>query len=140
MLAAVRTHLQLRVLVVDDDPALVESMRTALEDEGHKVTTAAGGQAGIDAFRLALRVGRPYDIVITDWRMPYVDGAQVASQVRAASPATPIVLLTGWGRQVGCDPNRMPDFDWLLGKPPRIRELRLALQELTRPRASARAG
>jgi DNA-binding response OmpR family regulator len=139
MLAPVRTHWQLRVLVVDDDPALIESLRTALEDEGHKVTTASGGQAGIDAFHLGLSAGRPFDLVITDWRMPYVDGAQVASRVRASAPATPIILLTGWGRQVGGS-NGFPDFDWLLGKPPRIHELRTALHELTRPRASARAG
>ena len=43
----------LRVLLIDDDPTLIESLRSALVDEGHKVSTANGGQAGIDAFRAA---------------------------------------------------------------------------------------
>ena len=69
----------LRVLVVDDDPSLLESLRTSLLDEGHKVTTANGGQAGIDAFRSAQKAGKLFDVVITDLRMPDVDGRQVVA-------------------------------------------------------------
>jgi DNA-binding response OmpR family regulator len=130
----------LRVLLIDDDPSLIESVRSALIDEGHKVTAAGGGQAGIDEFRNAQRAGMMFDIVITDLGMPYVDGRQVIASVRAMSPATPIVLLTGWGQHVANENERPPQVDRLLGKPPRIRELRAALAELTERRIAGRTG
>jgi DNA-binding response OmpR family regulator len=130
----------LRILLIDDDPALLESLRSALQDEGHKVTTANGGQSGIDAFRQAQQAGKLFDILITDLGMPYVDGRQVVASVRAMSPATPIILLTGWGQHVVNDQDRPPQVDRLLGKPPRIRELRAALAELTGRRATDRVG
>jgi len=129
----------LRVLVVDDDPSLLESLRIALLDEGHKVTTAPGGQAGIDAFRSAQKSGKTFDVVITDLRMPEVDGREVIANVRRFSPATPIILLTGWGQQV-TDAAHPLQVDRLLGKPPRIRELRAALAELTGRRVTDRIG
>jgi DNA-binding response OmpR family regulator len=130
----------LRVLLIDDDPALLESLRSAMHDEGHKVTTTTGGQAGIDAFRDAQRVGKLFDVVITDLGMPYVDGRQVVASVRAMSPGTPIILLTGWGQHMLSDQDLPAQVDRLLGKPPRIRELRAALAELTGRRATDRVG
>jgi signal transduction histidine kinase len=130
----------LRVLLIDDDPALLESLRSSLEDEGHKVKTANGGQAGIDAFREAQKAGKLFDIVITDLGMPYVDGRQVVASLRAMSPGTPIILLTGWGQHVSNENEKPPQVDRLLGKPPRIRELRSALAELTGRRATDRLG
>jgi CheY-like chemotaxis protein len=128
----------LRVLVIDDDPSLVESLRSALVDEGHKVTAANGGQAGIESFRAAFASRMPYDIVITDLAMPDVDGRQVVASLRATSPATPIVLLTGWRHQLADRIEPPLQVDRLLGKPPRIRELRAALAELTGRRATDR--
>jgi signal transduction histidine kinase len=130
----------LRVLLIDDDPSLIESLRSALQDEGHKVTTAGGGQAGIDAFRDAQKSGKLFDIVITDLGMPYVDGRQVVASIRTLSPGTPIILLTGWGQHVANESEKPPQVDRLLGKPPRIRELRAALSELTGRRATDQLG
>jgi len=121
----------LRILVVDDDPALNESLRSTLQGDGHHVTTAGGGQAGIDAFRSACRTSEPFDIVITDLGMPYVDGRQVVDSVRASTPDTPIIMLTGWGQQLEGDNERTPRVDRVLSKPPRLQELRTALAELT---------
>jgi CheY-like chemotaxis protein len=131
---------QLRVLLIDDDPSLIESLRSALIDEGHKVTAANGGQAGIETFRVAQGGGMPFDIVITDLAMPDVDGREVVASLRALSPVTPIVVLTGWQFQVTKDEQRALKVDRLLGKPPRIRELRAALAELTGRRATDRLG
>jgi CheY-like chemotaxis protein len=104
------------------------------------VTTTTGGQAGIDAFRDAQRAGKMFDVVITDLGMPYVDGRQVVASVRAMSSATPIILLTGWGQHALSEQDRPPQVDRLLGKPPRIRELRAALAELTGRRVTDRLG
>ena len=129
---------RLRVLLIDDDPSLIESLRSALSDEGHKVTAAGGGQEGIEAFRAALAGGMPFDIVFTDLAMPNVDGREVVTSLRALSPLTPIVVLTGWQFQVTKDEQRALKVDRLLGKPPRIRDLRAALAELTGRRATDR--
>jgi len=124
----------LRLLVVDDDPVLNESLRHTLTEDGHSVTVAHGGQAGIDAFHSAQKTSEPFDVVITDLGMPYVDGRQVVNSVRATAPRTPIILLTGWGQRLA-DNEEPPRADRLLSKPPRLRELRTALSELTAPRA-----
>ena len=67
----------------------------------------------------------------TDLGMPYVDGRQVAAAVKAASAATPVILLTGWGRRMLAEHEIPPHVDRLLSKPPRLSELRAALAELS---------
>jgi CheY-like chemotaxis protein len=121
----------LRILVVDDDAALVESLGTILREDGHDVTVAYGGQAGIDAFNALQRTAKPFELVITDLGMPYVDGRQVAHAVRAAAPLTPVILLTGWGQQPLAENEVPAHVDRILSKPPRLRELRAVLAELT---------
>ena len=126
----------LRILLVDDDPLLLKSLRDTLEADGHRIVSASGGQEGIDVF-VAARAGRePIDVVITDLGMPYVDGRQVATAVKQASPSTPVILLTGWGQRLAADGDVPPNVDRLLGKPPKLRELREALAycaQLSRP-------
>jgi signal transduction histidine kinase len=120
----------LRILIVDDDPMVIHSLKDALEGDGHLVTTADGGQAGIDTFVAAEKRGESFAVVITDLGMPYVDGCRVATAVRATSPATPIIMLTGWGQRLVTDNAVPPQVDRVLGKPPKLRELRTALAEL----------
>lgn len=122
---------RLHILLVDDDPVLSEALRSTLQADGHQVTAADGGQAGIDAFHSARQTPEPFDVVITDLGMPYVDGRQVIDSVRKTSPHTPIILLTGWGKGPLADHEPAPQVDRVLGKPPRLRELRAALAELT---------
>jgi CheY-like chemotaxis protein len=121
----------LRILIVDDDPMLTESLRNALHGDGHLITTADGGRAGIEAFLAAEQRREPFAIVITDLGMPHVDGRKVAATIRAASPKTPIVLLTGWGQHLAGERDVPPEVNRLLSKPPKLRELRAALAELT---------
>jgi signal transduction histidine kinase len=118
---------RLRLLVVDDDRTLLQSLRDTLESDGHDVTAAEGGQAGIDTFLEAQGRGEPFEVVITDLGMPFVDGRKVIESVRAASSDVAIILLTGWGQQLMSDNDAPLKVDHLLGKPPRMRELREAL-------------
>ena len=122
----------LRILIVDDDPLIIESLRETLRGDAHRVTAADGGQAGIDAFEAARSRGEPFELVITDLGMPHVDGRRVAAAIKAASPATPVVLLTGWGQRLTAENQIPPHVDRVLNKPPRLRELRAALAELGR--------
>jgi len=122
---------RLRILLVDDDPLLLKSLRDTLEADGHVVTIAHGGQAGIDAFREAHAHDREFAVVITDLGMPYVDGRQVATAIKATVPATPVVMLTGWGLRLVDDGDVPPHVDRVIGKPPQLATLRQVLGELT---------
>jgi PAS domain S-box-containing protein len=117
----------LRVLVVDDDPLVLKSLRDTLEADGHGVTTADGGQAGINAFLAARAQSTPFEVVITDLGMPYVDGRKVSSAIKSAAPGTIVLLLTGWGQRLIADGDIPPHVDLVLSKPPKLRELRQAL-------------
>ena len=72
--------------------------------------------------------------------MPYVDGRQVVAAVRTIAPDTPIILLTGWGQQMRAPEQEVPQVNRVLGKPPRLRELRAALAELTEVSREPRTG
>ncbi|MFZ0550726.1 MAG: ATP-binding protein [Steroidobacteraceae bacterium] len=122
----------MRILIVDDDPLIIESLRETLRGDAHRVTAAEGGQAGIDTFEAARTNGEAFELVITDLGMPYVDGRRVAAAVKAASPNTPVVLLTGWGQRLIAENDVPPHVDRVLNKPPRLKELRAALAELAR--------
>jgi CheY-like chemotaxis protein len=122
---------RLRILIVDDDPLMLKSLCDTLEADGHVVVTANCGQAGIDAFRTTRRPDEAFDVVITDLGMPYVDGRKVAGAVKASDAATPVILLTGWGQRLVAD-GEIPEYiDRVLSKPPKLREVRAALAQLT---------
>jgi CheY-like chemotaxis protein/anti-sigma regulatory factor (Ser/Thr protein kinase) len=118
---------RMRILVVDDDPMLIQSLRDILETDGHVVVTANQGQEGIDVFRAAVKSEQPFALVITDLGMPHIDGRKVAGAVKAASPLTPVILLTGWGRRLIAEGDVPPHVDRVLSKPPKLRELREAM-------------
>jgi PAS domain S-box-containing protein len=118
-----------RILIVDDDPVLLESLRDALELDHHTVVAAPGGQEGIDKFHEALKRDESFAVVITDLGMPYVDGRQVATAVKAASATTPVILFTGWGQRMIANQEIPPHVDRVLSKPPKLRDLRAALAE-----------
>jgi len=109
---------------------IIEALSATLASDGHQITAADGGQSGIDTFTAAQQRGERYSLVITDLGMPYVDGRRVAAAIKAASPETPVILLTGWGQRL-VDDNEVPmHVDRVLSKPPKLRELRSALAEL----------
>jgi two-component system response regulator MprA len=78
-----------RVLVVDDDPDVREAVETALELDGHGVTTAADGLAALK------RLGQAeFDAVVLDVLMPNLDGFEVCRRLRASGNRTPVLILT----------------------------------------------
>jgi PAS domain S-box-containing protein len=125
---------RLRILIVDDDPVLLRSLAETLELDGHDVVPAGGGQDGIAAFGASQQSSAPFDAVITDLGMPYVDGHKVADAVKTIAPHTPVLLLTGWGKRLIADNETLPHIDAVLGKPPKVLELRAALGRLTAQR------
>jgi CheY-like chemotaxis protein len=118
---------RLRLLIVDDDPILLRSLRDVLEQDGQFVTSAADGASGIAAFEAAQAQSKPFDAIITDLGMPGVDGRRVASAIKRASPKTPVILLTGWGERLRVEEESVPDVDQILSKPPKLSDVRSAL-------------
>jgi CheY-like chemotaxis protein/anti-sigma regulatory factor (Ser/Thr protein kinase) len=117
----------MRILVVDDDPLILRSLSETLARDGHVVVTADSGQAAIDAFYAAQVHQEPFAVVITDLGMAHMDGRRVAAAIKELSPATPVVLLTGWGQQLVDEGDTLPHVNIVLSKPPKLRELRDAL-------------
>ncbi len=120
----------LRILIVDDDPLVLEAVGHVLSSDGHTTVSADGGQAGIDCFNAAHTSGEPFDLVMTDLGMPFIDGRAVAAAVKRLSPQTPVLLLTGWGERLQTEQTIPENVDRVLSKPPRTNELRRALAEL----------
>ncbi len=118
---------RMRILVIDDDPVVLLSLRHTLEFDGHTVVTANDGQTGIDAFHQALDSGELFMVVITDLGMPHVDGRRVAAEVKRVSPSTPVILHTGWGQRLVAEGDIPPHVDRVLSKPVKLRELREVL-------------
>jgi signal transduction histidine kinase/ActR/RegA family two-component response regulator len=127
-----------KILLVDDDPLLLQSLRETLVNEGHQVQTASGGRAGIDAFLDAQKSKQPFPVVITDLGMPHVDGRAVAAAISAAAPDTAIIMLTGWGQRLVAAGDIPPGVSVVLSKPPKIAELRQWLADLVDKQAGSR--
>jgi CheY-like chemotaxis protein len=121
----------LRILVVDDDPRILRSLRRVLEADSHEVTVADGGHAGIEAFEAASHRGEPFAVVLLDLGMPDTGGREVAAAIKAASPVTPIVLVTGSGDYIRDDNRPPPHVERVLRKPPDMDHLRRVIVELT---------
>ena len=127
-----------RILFIDDEPALRHLMRKILTRDGHQVEAPDGGRAGVEAFRVARERKEPFDVVITDLGMPYMDGHEVAAAVKHESPGTPVVMLTGWGAFMKDDGTLPAHVDGVLSKPPHIHEIRNMLRRVTGKAAASK--
>ena len=121
-----------RILFIDDEATLRELMQNLLGRDGHHVETPDGGRAGVEAFRAARNRNEPFDVVITDLGMPYMDGREVAAAIKHESPGMPVIMLTGWGAFMKEDNDLPMHVDGLLSKPPRIGDIRAMLRRVVR--------
>jgi len=120
---------QLRLLCVDDDPTIREGLSSLLATDGHTVRTAENGSNALAILDEMQRAGNKVDVVITDLGMPGIDGRTLGARIHEKWPELPIVMLTGWGSHLMDQAERMADFACVLSKPPRLREVRRALQK-----------
>jgi CheY-like chemotaxis protein len=79
------------ILCIDDEEPALVLRRLVLENAGYRVFTALTGKQGIELFR-----HQPIDVVIVDYWMADMDGLDVAEQLKALSPKTPIIMLSGY--------------------------------------------
>ncbi|MFJ1863695.1 response regulator transcription factor [Streptomyces sp. NPDC101733] len=80
----------MRILVVEDEESLAESLRRGLSADGHRVEVAHDGHRGLE---LAL-TGGPYDVVLLDLMLPGLGGAEICARLRAHGDPTPVLVLT----------------------------------------------
>jgi two-component system response regulator AtoC len=81
-----------RILIVDDDDALRESLELVLVAEGYEVVGVAGGPAALTALQAA-----PVDVVLCDLRMPGMDGMELLPQLVRRLPGVPVILMSAYG-------------------------------------------
>src|SRR5713226_3079715 len=77
--------------VVDDEPSILLTVSAILEEEGYDVDSVPGGMEALAAIRRT-----HYDLVLTDLKMPKVDGLAVLEEVRKVSPQSATIMLTGY--------------------------------------------
>jgi CheY-like chemotaxis protein len=104
----------MRILAVEDEPEYLEMLQEVMQSLGHSITLASSGD---DA--LAILERQPIDVIISDVRMPGMDGLQFHARVRALERYrnTPFVFLTGVDDVTGIRAISKGDFDLLLQKP-----------------------
>jgi CheY-like chemotaxis protein len=117
-----------RILVVDDDASVRRTLAALLRASGHEVIEADGGSAALDCLETT-----PVDLVITDLGMPDVTGWDVARAAKTRRPDLPVVLLTGWGDQVGAESPSATSVDRVLTKPLPRGAVLAVVAELTTP-------
>lgn len=128
----------LRILVVDDHPAIREIVSAYLAEDRHTVETAADAREAMTKFRAA-----HFDLVITDRAMPEISGDELAASIKEIEPNEPVIMLTGFADLIHETGRRSENVDLIVSKPARLEDLRRAILEvmpkLRRHQARAKA-
>jgi len=123
----------LNILCVDDEESIRQLLKDCLVHFNHRVTLATTGKEGLELFRAARKKKQPYEVVITDLGMPDIDGHRVARHIKAESPGTPVIMITGLGTIMEENKETIPDVDAVMNKPPHMHQLNRLLLRLTDP-------
>jgi two-component system nitrogen regulation response regulator NtrX len=107
-----------RLLVIDDEKSIRETLKELLEYEGYSVETAEDGKKGLDLIK-----SNGYDAVLCDIKMPKMDGMEMLEKVGVVAPDTPIIMISGHGNiELAVEATKKGAFDFL-AKPPDMNRL-----------------
>ena len=109
---------KLRILVVDDEPSVGNTVKMLLKFDGHDVEATNSSKEALDMFESG-----QFDLIFTDYTMPGMNGNQLAAAIKAGAPDQPVVMITA---HAGTLPPS-PDVDFVVGKPFRLEHLREAI-------------
>jgi len=124
-----------RILVVDDDPLIRGSLYEMLKGQRYDVEMAADGAEAMDHLKR-----RPFQLVLSDWKMPQVDGLSLLAHIRSQYPDVSVVLITGFGTiNSAVEAIRQGAFDYL-AKPIQPEELEAVIQRALNQPATAEGG
>ncbi|MGO8929378.1 MAG: sigma-54-dependent transcriptional regulator [Limisphaerales bacterium] len=99
-----------KILLIEDDPGIVVSLRRVLAEEGHEVLVENRGDTGLARAR-----ERSWDVVITDMRLPGLGGLELIRELHAAKPRLPIILITGHGTtETAIEATKLGAYDYML--------------------------
>src|SRR2546425_5739080 len=99
-----------KILLIEDDASIVGGLKKELQAEGYEVAVAQRGDDG-----LAEAKGQPFDVVITDLRMPGLSGLELVEQLHATKPKLPIILVTAFGTtETAIEATKLGAYDYLL--------------------------
>lgn len=119
-----------RILIIDDEPLMRMSISDALKDDGYEVLEAGLGKEGITLFR-----DNSFDIVITDLRLPDLNGLEVLKACKRYSPDTMVILITAHGSvDTAVEAMKFGAYDYIT-KPFSMEELLLMVKRLMKMRA-----
>jgi CheY-like chemotaxis protein len=99
-----------RILLADDDPQVRAFLQTILTGQNYLVDQAADG---IDALDIMTKSGAAVDLLITDIKMPRMDGVALARAVAELFPAMPVLFISGWAEPVDAPEWRNPRYAFL---------------------------
>jgi CheY-like chemotaxis protein len=125
------TFRQRRILVVDDEPIVRDTVKMLLRIDGHVVETADSGE---DA--LALLEKGKFDVVVTDYEMPVMKGDELALAIKALDPAQPVIMITAYAEMLKSAGHSLEGIDYILSKPFLMGDLRTAIARVTPPAAA----
>ncbi|HEX8489609.1 MAG TPA: response regulator, partial [Chthoniobacterales bacterium] len=123
--AAPRSQSSLNVLLVDDEPRVLEVVSAYLRFDGHSVATAATGREALEKFRR-----NQFDLVVLDRVMPEMSGDQTARFLKQVNPDIPVIMLTGFGALIEVSGSQPAAVDVVVSKPVTLDGLRQTIEKL----------
>src|SRR3954454_10382570 len=118
------------ILIVEDDAAMREMLREALEDDGYAVETAVNGRAGVERVQKG-----GIDLVVSDVKMPEIDGLDMLREIKAVSPSTYVITITAFGSiDTAIRAVKLGAFDYIT-KPFEVDQLILSVEKALAERA-----
>jgi len=121
----------MKILVVDDEEGARDLFNTILTDEGYEVSLANGGEEALGLFK-----SYPFNLVITDIKMPVMDGLQLLQEIRKMGSKTDVIMVTAYGEVESYLKAMSLGAAEYINKPIRIKELKQIVHKvLTEQRA-----
>jgi DNA-binding NtrC family response regulator len=114
-----------KVLIVDDDPTVRSLMSSMLSSLGYEVSTADSGENGLSIF-----FKNKFDVVVSDYEMPGMNGVVLSYCIKTRSPSTPVILITGAGKGIFQSP-KSKSVDRILFKPFNLSEIDETIRSLS---------
>jgi len=122
-----------KILIIEDEKGMNEVLRILLEAEGYDVTSAFDGYEGVDAIKNDI-----FDLVISDIKMPGLNGFEVLKTVKEISPDTIVIMITAFGTtESAIEAMKLGAYDYI-NKPFKIDEIRLVIKKALEKRTLAR--
>jgi CheY-like chemotaxis protein len=114
-----------RILVVDDEPLVCDSIRRMLAVDGHEVEIATSGAAALALFQK----GR-FELIMVDYEMPGMNGDELAVSIKALDARRPVMMITAYPETLVSSGRPLVGVDVVISKPFDLQELRQAVARL----------